>query len=319
MTATNNAWAEDTGLHPVVPAAEKKPARSTKREGSGHGARTVSRMIRVSYLSSPLALLLPVAVGLIVAGLGGISMVTNGVDYGVVARPLERSGATLLLMGVLFAVLMFFTVSRGASAIMSLGVSRSAYWNGVVLTTLITALKQGAIISVLVVVEVLTYGWGILWGIFSSPFLIPAMRDSYGWATGLPLLASGLLNWVFWIFLVQLMGALLGALTHRFGTSLKGVLILALTVVACWYFVTAILFLFPSMGISDMMRIYPVSWDANGKPEYLRYIRFEPGFWPGQATMPYLGFIPFTVGQHLLGVVLAYLAGLLVWRRTSLR
>lgn len=316
MTATNKEWAEETGLHPVVPGAQKKQRREKPEV---KGAWAASRLIRVGYLSSPLTLLLPVGVGLIVAGFGAISMVTNGVDYGVVAPQVERSGATVSLMGVLFAVLMFLTVSRGASAVMSMGVSRSAYWGGMVLTALLTALKQGAVISVLVVVELLTYGWGILWGIFSSPFLIPALRDSYSWATGVPLLASGLLNWVLWVFFAQLVGALLAALAHRFGTSLKGILIMALTVVACWYFTSGSLYFSATLGISEMMQIQALAWDANGTPEYFRYIRVDSGLWPTLTTMPYLGSIPFTVGFHLLGLVLAYLAGLLVWRRTSLR
>lgn len=165
MTA-DNSWAEDTGLHPVVPAATKK---ETMKPTGKKGAVTVFKMLRVNPWSGTyLAVGLPLLVGLMLLLAGSVTLAVT--DYGAqnLINFYRFNSIHSVLVPLGFALAMGVSVYRGTCLVLGMGVSRWSYLGGVLLMAAYISGLAALVYCAFALLENLTFGYGVGWHVMGA-------------------------------------------------------------------------------------------------------------------------------------------------------
>lgn len=300
--------------------ASQNIAMGTKAQVNQPGAvraTTVSQMLGTHYLGKKGLLGLPLVAGLVTALFSVYGMLAFSAGPGALARVIEIAGTSKSVIGFGLMALMFVTVRRSATLILGLGISRWAYWNGICRLALVSAMKITLVLAVLIAVEAATFGWGLLWGIYSTPF-VPALSVAYTWKMNAFMLGVSVGLWFLLAFFAQLVGALLGVLSHWLMKLRWGVFYLLGAAM-----LLAVIWLQPGLsldlGYSYYSDIVPIEYDKNGLPIYLSHSLYPNGVVPPLVSTFYPAAYIWTVVDYVPAVLLTYGAGWLLLQRVSLR
>lgn len=304
----HTAWAEETGLNPGA------------GQPTGTTALTVSTMLRTHYMGAAWLLGLPLLAGVITALFGVHTMMRFSVEPGTVARVMEYRSTAMSVVGLALMALMFLTVRRTAVMILGMGVSRRAYWNGIAHASLVTAVKLTLVLAMLIGVEAATFGWGLLWGVYSSSF-IPALVVAYTWKMNAFTLAVSVASWFLWVLLAQLVGAFLAVVAYRLKNLRWGLIyflgVVALVLLAIGTWVNGGFAL--DLGFSGYIDMQPMYWDSEGHPIYLSHTLYPEGTFPPLVSSFYPPGYIYMLVDYAVAPLAGYVMGWLVFRRTSLR
>lgn len=330
MTATNNAWAEDTGLHPVVPADQRKSHRPQKKQKTERpaSASTVLAMMRTRpWTSTYMALGLPLIVGFVLMAAGLITLAVT--DFGAqnLVNFYRFNSVHAAVVPFIFGAVMFVNIRRNAQLMMGMGVSRWSFFKGSLLTAAYISALATLVYLVFAMVENLSFGYGVGWhvvgtGIKETSMVFP---DQYSLlSTFIDYFEFSQKKFLF-LFAAQGFGVLLGIVALRFSplTSMFAFLLLPayLLVVQGKTFIN----IRKDLGLWYLLQPYWV--DENGGRHFYAsgYDYLIGGYYMADGTEvsapveSSFHIVLYHLQVYGLPALVVCLLAALVWRRTSLR
>lgn len=317
MTATNPAWAEETGLH--APGAEKKRRAHSARI---RGSWTIFRMLLSQrMMATLLPLLLPLGVAALTLLLIGISSVLIGMPFGAYGGFISANSLQTTIVPVALGVSALLGFYSHAQLVLNMGRTRWSYLGGFTLLSIYRATLATLVYALTSAIELVTHGYGRNWQVF-NPELNPlpfAFNHSYSTSGRIYALGDYLATWFAVLIAVQVAGIAVAALYLRWGKITGSVALILVVLGALAISRTLFGEHHWDMGIS-------VLWEQFG-PDYSSFNSWEfaeasGGFLDehtGFINVPALSLIAHHYGLLLGAAAVSYLVATATWARASLR